>query len=149
MTGVEPLVELTALRKATIERVGPALPGFTPYWQWPDITEEPLDKPAVLTALGYPPADYETTTFGGATAEWHLIVTLVVDGVDDEAAQAQLGALVTPRGPVVRALRSRKIQDTLSRLARMVRVTTLSAFAPMLIGGDRNYYAEIRVAIQA
>lgn len=131
------------VRKAVIGRLKPVL-DFTYYWYAPTM---PV-APAVLVMPDHPPVDYQQA-FSSNTAEYRLVLTLIVDRIDEETAQEQLSELLAPTGPIVGALHDDDQADSLSKLTRYVQVTSAGSFSEMTMGGVTYYYAQLRVSVKA
>jgi len=144
VSGVGDLVtSLFTVRKAIKERVE-SLGDVTFYWSMPTYPE----APAVLVAPDFPPADMEQA-FNSSYTTWNLMLTLIVDRIDEDAAQEQLSKWIDPDGPFISALRSDDIDDTLGKLTQDVRVLTVGDFNEMNFDGTMFYYTQIRVKVRA
>lgn len=137
------MTSLFAVREAIIERLAPVR-DVTYYWYMPDQVE----SPAVVVLPDFPFVDFEQT-FGAEYAAWNLMLTLVVDRIDEEAAQELLSEWIDPAGPFVGALRGDDVDDALARLSSDVRVTTGGSYSEMTMSRTGFYYAQLRVQVKA
>jgi hypothetical protein len=137
------VTSLKVVRAAVIERLTPVA-DVTYYTAMPTFPE----TPAVVATPDHPPAEFEQTFSLGYT-RWNLMLTLIVDRVDEAAAQDQLSEWMDPAGPFIGALRADGVADTLGRLTEDVRVTAAADFQEMHFNRVRFYYAQLRVAVKA
>lgn len=107
-----------------------------------------IETPAVLIVPDFPYSDMEQA-FNSNYALWNVIMTVMVDRIDEDKAQEQIGEWIDPAGPFIGSLRSDDYVDSLSKLTHDVRVTTGGDFNEMNLNGTIYSYAQIRVRLKA
>lgn len=80
-------------------------PDLNVYYYSPQTLVPPA---AIVQPRAHQTIDYLQAQSSGF-ANWYFNVLLVVGLVDEEAAQAQVGELVSPRSPLIRALQNTKL----------------------------------------
>jgi len=118
--------------------------GITFHWSIPEFPTPPI----MMVSPDFPSMNPEIG-FSSVTAQWNLIVTMIMDWVDEDAAQEQLSTWLDPTGPVISALRSDDIDDVLSQMATDIRVTAAGDFDKTAMGGATVAFAQVRVQIKA
>jgi hypothetical protein len=106
------LATLRQLQKAIIERVGEPLPDLTGYTHLPDLVE----VPAYYIEPDRQFINYEQAFMSGL-CEYKLILTILVDKIDEEQAQNDLEPYLDPFGPFITALRAQHVGDTLDQMS--------------------------------
>lgn len=135
---------MSALRKAIIERLG-VFDDLTCYWYDADEVE----APAVIVMPDRPFVDYQQA-FRSRLAEWRFVLTLLVQRVDEEAAQEALDDYVDPHGPFVARLRETDVGDSLTELSQdFVTVTAGTNYAEHSRSGTAYLTAQIKVVVRA
>jgi hypothetical protein len=106
------LATLQQLQKAIFERIGEPLPDLTGYAHLPDLVE----VPAYYVEPDRQFIDYEQAFMSGM-ADHHLLITVLVDKIDEEQAQRDLEPYLDPYGPFITALRAQHVGDTLDQMS--------------------------------
>lgn len=140
-----PVTSMFTVRKAVRERLQSSLlDDVTYYWQLPEF----VVTPAIMIQPDFPTANFETA-FSSRTTTWFLVVNLVMDWIDEDEAQEQLSTWLDIDGPVIGALLSDDITDSLSALATDIRVTVAGDFDKTAMGGTMVAFAKLRLQIKA
>lgn len=138
------MASMSAIRKAIIDRLG-AIDDLTAYWFEPDE----IDAPAVFVMPDSPFVDYQQAYRSGF-AEWRFVLTLVVDRIDEEAAQEWLDTYVDPDGPVVARLREIDVGDALAALTNgFVDVVNATNYGEFARAHTKYLVAQIKVTARA
>jgi hypothetical protein len=147
---------ITDLQQAIFERVttnNPELkayidPGLKVYENYvPDFVE----SPAAFIEPGRPFVNYQTAN-RSSLATWSLIITFLVDRIDELEAQQTLSGYVDPTGVFVAGLQQDGLGDSLSELSNdSVRVESATNWGIAFDkDGTTSYYAaQIMITIRA
>lgn len=137
------MASLLTVSKAVILRLG-NVRDLTYYHYMP----RQIDAPVAVTILpDFPFAEFEQA-YSSTLTVWNLLLTMMVDPVDEHAAQELLFEWLDPEGPFIGALTD-DVDDELGRLTSDVRVTSGSNMDEMKFHGTPYYYAQLRVRIKA
>jgi hypothetical protein len=131
------------VRSAVMERLR-SIQGMGVLRTIPDYIEAPL----LVVVPGWPPSNTELA-FNSSYAEWNLMLDLFVDRIDEDEAQDELGQWLDTAGPIIRALRSEDIDDSLGRMTKDVRIPMLGDFDEFTNRGTIYWYAQIKVKVKA
>lgn len=90
--------------------------------------------------------DYEQM-YSSSQADWMWTLMLVIGQIDDEWAQDQMGALITPRGDLVRAINDIEFRDPTSGSGIGWAKALRGGISQMNFGKALYTYAEITVRV--
>jgi hypothetical protein len=132
-----------AVRHALVERLG-TLPDFTGYHFVPDA----VNVPCAFVEPDRPFVDYQQA-FQGAGTQWRFVITILVNRMDEEAAQYELDGYLDPDGDFVAVLQELGIDDSLSQVANFVEVLSASRYGGYKVGGTDYLGAQLSVLVMA
>lgn len=115
--------------RAAIRDALETIPELNAYSWIPDS----IVVPAAIVAPASPFIEYQTR-FGSGKARWRLYVTFLTVRVDEESAQSEVDALISPGGPVITALHASDLGAGID-FASVVRAERYGSFRV----GDTSY----------
>ncbi|MCW2902594.1 MAG: hypothetical protein JWO67_4859 [Streptosporangiaceae bacterium] len=141
------MATLQQLQNAIFERIGEPLPDLTGYAHLPDLVE----VPAYYVEPDRQFLDYEVA-FQSGMGEYKLLITVLVDKIDEEKAQQDLEPYLDPFGPFITALRAQHVGDTLDNLTNgFVEVTHADGYGYCWDKQHQTVYygAQIHITVRA
>jgi hypothetical protein len=113
-----------------------ALPGLNVHHYVPRSLVPPA---AIVQPNPHNTIDYEQQ-YSSGLADWMFTVMIVVGQVDDESAQDQVGAMLTPNSPLICAINESRFETGWARVQR-------GNVAQMNFGKALYTYAELTVRV--
>lgn len=144
------MATMQEIRAALADRVSTLLDED---WTVYPIVPDAINAPALYIDPDRPFIDYQQA-FRSGQACWKFALTPLVNRLDDESAQGDLGKLLDPFGPLITGLQDsvdaagEPITDALTELAAYVEVLTATRYGAYRIGHVSYYGVQILIEVR-
>lgn len=144
------MATMQEIRKALADRIETLL---DKEWTVYPIVPDAINAPALYIDPDRPFIDYQQA-FRSGQACWKFALTPLVNRIDDESAQGDLGLLLDPFGPLITGLQDGvdaeglPLNDVLTELVAYVEVLTATRYGAYRIGHASYYGVQILIEVR-
>lgn len=141
------MATMQELRQALADRIQPLMDAE---WTVYAIVPDAINAPAIYIDPDRPFINYQES-FRSGQACWRFALTVLVNRIDDESAQGDLGKVIDPDGPLITGLQNQDRAigaDALEELAAYVEVLEATRYGAYRIGRVSYYGIQIMIEVR-